>query len=589
MMNLKIKSSYRVINFALVFALTIFIYFVSAISAQAASLNFSPSTGVYSSNGTFSVNVVVSTDGQAVNAAEGTISFNPKELSVVSVSRSTSVFNLWIAEPSFSNSAGTISFSGGLPSGYSGKTGNIMTITFRAAGAGTARASFKNGSVLANDGRGTNILTTMNGGTYTIQANAIAPEPEVIEYIAPANTPAAPNVTSATHEDSAKWHTVKTAALSWVLPANITGVRTLLNDNPTSIPTKVYDDPISNITLEDLPEGVSYFHVQFRNKEGWGKVTHYRLAVDSQNPTKFTISNLDESDTANPSQTLKLEVEDETSLVKKFKIKIDSAEAYEFIDELGSSTVTLPALTPGYHTVIIEALDEAGNSIVSSYSFTISAFDKPIFTDFPSEINEDVIPVIKGQTRPDSKVKITITKIGSEPVSYEIQSDATGEFIFIPEGRFSNGVYELTARATDKFGAQSDLSDAIRVAVQQPGYLRIGSFIVSILSVFIPLLVLLFLLFIASWYMLIYARKFRRKVRVESVEALEILHQEFTFLGSLLETQSELMQSSRKTGKLTKAEDDMIKTFKEALATSQTKVEKEIIDVTELTRNRNKN
>ena len=86
----------------------------------AATLSVSPGTGVYQSGTTFTAKVVVNTQGDPINAADGSLKFNPQELSVVSVNRSSSIFNLWVTEPAFSNSAGTISFSGGLPSGYTG-------------------------------------------------------------------------------------------------------------------------------------------------------------------------------------------------------------------------------------------------------------------------------------------------------------------------------------------------------------------------------------------------------------------------------------------------------------------------------------
>lgn len=559
------------------------LFFVMPALSYAASLSLSPSTGVYSSEGTFTAQVMVTTGGQSINAADGTISFNPKELSVVSVNRSGSIFNLWVTEPTFSNSAGTINFSGGSPSGFSGKTGSIMTVTFRATGAGTTRVNFKTASVLANDGRGTNILTAMNGATYTIQAKSLAPEPEIIEYIAPANTPSAPIVKSTTHSNADAWYDNSEAVLSWALPAGVTAVRTLLNDNPTSVPTKVYDNPISTITLADLPEGKSYFHIQFQNDDGWGRVTHYRLAVDTTNPTKIEISHQDETDLANPIQTLLVKVEDETSLVRRFMIKIDSLEAFEYIDESGSSTVKLPSLEPGYHSVIIEAFDQAGNSIIGTYSFTIEAFAKPVFTEYPSEINEEVIPVIKGTTRNNSSVEVTVKRVGGETAVYNVFSDDQGEFTFIPEGTFSNGVYELSAVAIDQFGAQSEVSDTVRMAVQQPGFIRVGSFIVSVLSVVVPLVVLVFILVIGSWYLFLYFCRFRKKVRTESVEALQILHDEFSSLQATLREQESLLVSSRKTKKLTKAESKMIETFDQALQSSQSAVEKEIKDVTELT------
>ena len=162
------------------------LFLLSAHAASAATLSLSPGTGVYTSGSTFTVNVRVNTQGEEINAAEGTLKFNPNELSVVNVSRASSIFNLWVAEPAFSNSTGNITFSGGSPSGYSGGGGTVMSVTFRAAGAGSARVSFTNGSVLANDGRGTNVLTNMGGGTFTIQAQSSSPAPEVItEYVAP--------------------------------------------------------------------------------------------------------------------------------------------------------------------------------------------------------------------------------------------------------------------------------------------------------------------------------------------------------------------------------------------------------------------
>ena len=165
----------------------------------------------------------------------------------------------------------------------------------------------------------------------------------------------------------------------------------------------------------------------------------------------------------------------------------------------------------------------------------------------------------------------------------ELESDGEGVFTFIPNGRFSTGVYEVTARATDQYGAQSTLSAPIKIAVQQPGFIRIGTFIVNILSVIIPLILLTGLTIIGTWYMIIYLRRFRKRVSEESNEALEILHREFSALQQALREQEVLLLESRKTKKLSKAEADMIEIIDRALQVSQRNVEKEITDVTKLT------
>lgn len=575
------------IQFAKSFVVVI-VFFGGALFANAASLSISPSSGVYTAGQVFSANVTVNTNGASVNAADGTLTYNPSEISVLGVSKG-SIFNLWTADPAFSNAVGSITFSGGSPTGYTGSNGTVISITFKAASAGNPKVSFSKGSVLAADGRGTNVLSTMNGGSFTIGAKAVATEPEkIVEYVPPANTPNAPQVTSQTHPDSSKWYNSKTAELSWNINTSVVAVRTLLDKSATTIPTKVYDSPISSITLPNLEEGVQYFHVQLKNKDGWGKVTHYRLAVDTQKPSSFSIALKDGSDLSNPIITLKLAAVDSASKVKRFKIQQDGKDPYEYVDAQGSSTLALQPLQPGHHSVIIEAFDEAGNSIISTFAFDISAFDKPKFTEYPHEINEQVIPVIKGTTRPNAKVHVSLSAIGLGTTVYaqakttEVQSDAQGVFIFIPDGKLTLGVYELTALAVDQYGAQSAPSDAIRIAVQQPGYLQIGSMLVSVLSVVIPLLALCALLVVGVWFLLFRIRRFRKGVTREAKEALSILSSEFEHLRSELSVQKTHIEDSRKTNKLTKAESELFDTLTEALQASEKRVAKEIVDVEDL-------
>ena len=570
-------------------------FLMPAAHTEAASLTLSPGSGNYAPGATFTVRLAVNCQGKSINAADGTIKFDPAQLTVVSATRSGSIFNLWVTEPTFSNSAGTVTFSGGLPSGYTGSGGNIMSVTFRAKGSGTTKISVTGASVLANDGQGTNVLSSSGSASFTIQAAAPAPttptptpaapaeeEREVVEYTPPANTPGAPKVTSSTHTDQNAWHQSTQATLSWDVPAGVTGVRTLLDDRASSVPNKVYDSPISTINL-DLDEGVSYFHVQFRNTDGWGKVSHYRLAIDSQKPTGISISQSDDIDRNAPEQKFIVTVDDETSEVLRFKVQLDDNEPFEFKKETKDSSIPVGGLTPGYHTITFEGFDEAGNSIIGTHSFTIEAFEAPVFTEVPTEINSQVIPVIKGTTRPNATVDITLTTNGSETQTYQVKSDETGAFTFIPDARFKDGIYELTARAIDEYGAQSTVTEPVKIAVQQPGYIRIGFFLVSVLSVIIPLIVLVGLAVAATWYMVLYLRKLRRKIRIESVEALDILRREFRGLETELQRHEEALTGSRKTKKLTAAEQTMIVSMKQMLHTAEKNVEKEMLDVTELT------
>ncbi|MFT5036564.1 MAG: hypothetical protein ACI9VM_000126 [Candidatus Azotimanducaceae bacterium] len=567
-----------------VFTCAFSLFLLSFSFTEAATLSVSPQTGVYTVGGIFTTNIRINTQGKPINAAEATVSFDPRKVSVISLAKG-SIFNLWTVDPIYSNAAGSITFGGGSPSGYTGSAGSVVSVTFRALTAGDTKVSFTSGSILAADGLGTNVLSSMGSAAFTLVANDVPAIPEVIEYVAPANTPAAPKVTSSTHTNPGSWYKNINAELSWSLPARVTAVRTLLDSNAGSIPTKVYETPISSISIPDLDEGVSYFHIQFKNSDGWGRVTHYRLAVDTQKPTVFDIALASDSDLSSPEQTLELTVTDAPSGIGHYSVQVDGGEPYEFIDETGSSTITLPALDPGHHSVIMEAFDKAGNSLISTFSFNILAFDKPQFTEYPTRINSEVIPVIKGITRPDSEVTINVDQVSTAdgvyagPSQYNVRSDDAGTFIFIPDGRLVNGVYELTAIAIDTHGAKSDPSDTIRIAVQDPGYIMIGSLIVSVLSVLIPLLGLVVLLVLLVVFFFRRIRTISRVVVTETKEAQTVLEKEFTQLHAVLTSQKEALEESRKTKKLTKAEDTLIVSMKNAMEESRKRVAKEIDDV----------
>jgi hypothetical protein len=164
-----------------IFVFSFFFFF--SLKVEAAILYLNPETGTFQSGNTFSVSVKVNTQGTPINAAEATITFSPSELEVVSLSKAGSIFSLWPQEPNFSNQSGKIEFAGGSLQAFSGSSGTILTITFRAKKEATAKVNFISASVLAADGKGTNVLSEMRGGVYTLKAKETLPQAE--EYIIP--------------------------------------------------------------------------------------------------------------------------------------------------------------------------------------------------------------------------------------------------------------------------------------------------------------------------------------------------------------------------------------------------------------------
>jgi hypothetical protein len=68
---------------------------------------------------------------------------------------------------------------------------------------------------LAADGKGTNVISEMRGGTYTLRAKETLPPAE--EYIPPPGSPSAPKITSPTHPDPEKWYPNNNPIFQWEL------------------------------------------------------------------------------------------------------------------------------------------------------------------------------------------------------------------------------------------------------------------------------------------------------------------------------------------------------------------------------------
>lgn len=308
---------YKIILFVLLVGL-------APLSATAATLSFSEPAASYSVGQTFSVSVYAGSGDQAMNAASGVISFPWDKLEVVSLSKTGSIFSLWVQEPSFSNSAGTVSFEGIiLNPGFTGASGKILTITFRAKTAGTANLSFSSGSVLANDGTGTNILTGSRVAVVNIGAKSSPPPISPVEpAIDTASENNVPTITSSTHPDQTKWYADSSPEFSWNLPIGALEVRTLIGTSPSSIPTIRYAPPIGNKKVDTLPDGTYYFHLQIRNASGWGGIAHYRVNIDTTAPKPFTITFPHGTKGLEPRPIILFDTTDSQSGVSHYDIKI---------------------------------------------------------------------------------------------------------------------------------------------------------------------------------------------------------------------------------------------------------------------------
>ena len=175
------------ISIFLFVAISLLFVVISGIhEVEAAGLFFNPSKGTFYKNENFSVGVLVSSE-EAINAIQGTVSFPTEYFEAVSVkSNSNSIIDLWVSKPSFSNAGpyGNVQFEGVvLNPGFVGSSGKVMEIVFRVKNEGLVGLDFSDSAILANDGLGTNILTSNGRANFSLLPPRFAPETPASENL----------------------------------------------------------------------------------------------------------------------------------------------------------------------------------------------------------------------------------------------------------------------------------------------------------------------------------------------------------------------------------------------------------------------
>jgi len=128
-------------------------FFVFAFRAEAATFNFTPA--LIPVGGQATVDLLLDTEGEEINAVQATLNFSPAEFEINSVSDSNSLVSLWLDEPVFDNAKGTIYFSGLIPGGWAGSSGELLRLTLTPKGRGTSFFTLTAVQALKNDGQGT--------------------------------------------------------------------------------------------------------------------------------------------------------------------------------------------------------------------------------------------------------------------------------------------------------------------------------------------------------------------------------------------------------------------------------------------------
>lgn len=494
---LKVKTKKRIVRTITIVLLGIFCFIGNA---QAASIFLSPSSGVYQINKNVTVTVFVSSPDQALNAVSGVLVFPTDKLEVVSITKTNSIINLWVQEPSYSNKSGTVNFEGiVLNPGYTGGNARVINITFKTKTAGTAALKLSNAQILANDGTGTNITKTVGGASFTLKAAEVKPVPTPTEptVVKPTTSDVSLAITSATHPDQTKWYKNNSPEFTWEKKSGVSAVKLSLSKIDEKSEGKTYSPAIWERSLSDVDDGIYYFYVQPKVGQVWGKESSYKVQIDSIPPTDVALELLDKNEVA-------LHAKDSGSGIEKYVLRFDDGESYDVLSVEGQIIMTssLPSQFSGKQAVSLEAVDRAGNSSLSKIKAPI------VQKAVGPQVSVPILEVIKGNTvsivgKSNASAKVIISVEYKGKISeYQTIADVNGNFVYVWDALQSVGVYKIWAQELSNAGVRGDGGNQVFVTVAQTrlmqtlrvllGYTAVIALILSVVVIFLALVVVVF-------------------------------------------------------------------------------------------------
>jgi hypothetical protein len=539
------------------------------LQANSASISLLPASGLYTVGQNIPITMYVTGNSEAINAVSGQLSFSKDMLQISSIVKDGSIIKLWAEEPTFSNKAGTINLAGVVFNGFNNAKGKIVTINFTAKRTGQASVLFSSGSVLANDGEATNVLEDLNGASLTIAEGDKNPKPSTSPSTN-ALTPTAPIITSATHPNTDSWYTAITATFAWDPPSDVVDVRGSLDAIPNSVPTETYGTGIKTRTINIPSDGVYYFHLQYKNTLGWGAITHYPVKLDTVRPEVLSIKLIGDKEKLRALPSFIINAKDKTSGIASFGMKLDYEDVVSIAPQGEDTIYTISGIAPGKHTLIVRALDKAGNATMDSIDFEVIPLEKPIITSYKDTLLQGDKIEILGKTKyASSTVEVVYVDDQNNEYKDSTATNYNGDFAMTYLPHLKAGIYQMKARVIDNSdGAQSYYTDPKRVTIKSVEPFSLGTFILNWLSLILIAIVATFLILLILWYSYRKFREIKNRIARRMNRAEALLPRDIEELTKNLVENHDMLMAVAENRDLTKEEDAMLENLKRQLETT---------------------
>jgi hypothetical protein len=316
------------------------------------TLELNPSFAVFDdlSEQTFAIQLY--TGGEAVNAAQVILNYDPAVFQVEDFLRAHSFCSpdLFV-EKKIDNKHGQVSIICGLPNpGFQERMGVVAELSVKMLKVGQFDLNFGNDTqILANDGLGTNVLRMTTGGHYSISE----PGHNV-------------RVFSSSHPNSNQWYQDKNIEVSWGSDQPRQYAYSL-SQNPDDIPSRNTATAQTKASFHVDKEGIYYFHLLPLSQKKAEKVINYQIKIDATPPAVPVIKVSNMAPVAGEVVRFQFSSTDKIGdLIQAFYVKLDDST---LLPVGGAFAATFNKA--GKHTITVRIYDKANNFSESSLTLNV--------------------------------------------------------------------------------------------------------------------------------------------------------------------------------------------------------------------------
>lgn len=311
------------------------------------TLSLSPDFDIISPDSVEDVTIRLDSGGEAINAVQATVQYDPHKVRIESISTDNSFCdpNLFL-ERSIDNTRGEVTISCLLPSpGFSAPNGIVAQLSVQPLASGNFVLSFASMTqVLANDGLGTDVLRQVTNASYDVVSPHAAAQHEPLSLFSP------------THPNSTRWYNATQVRFTWprgMEDAVAYGVDR--DPNGTALENAVPSE--GSLQFSVPGDGTYYIHIAPKYGSKLGPIVTKQIHVDTTPPATPAIRLSQTQTRVGDIVRARLASSDLTSgLQKNFYIKFDGGVLLPTGPEL-----FIPLERRGAQVITVRVFDNAGN------------------------------------------------------------------------------------------------------------------------------------------------------------------------------------------------------------------------------------